>query len=107
MKAVNRSVRKKDAMQLLTGQPVYTDDLAPKDCLVVKPPRSPHANAWGGADPNTAAGAAGPGGGGCVDLGARARGRAALYPGWSDLSGTKPPRPVGHRPPCPLCSGTW
>ena len=46
MKAVNRSVRKKDAMQLLTGQPVYTDDLAPKDCLVVKLLRSPHANAW-------------------------------------------------------------
>ena len=46
MKAVNRSVRKKDAMQLLTGQPVYTDDLAPKECLVVKLLRSPHANAW-------------------------------------------------------------
>ena len=46
MKTVNQSMRKKDAMQLLTGQPVYTDDLAPKDCLVVKLLRSPHANAW-------------------------------------------------------------
>ncbi len=43
--AVNQSVRKKDAMQLLTGQPVYTDDLAPEDCLIVKVLRSPHANA--------------------------------------------------------------
>jgi CO/xanthine dehydrogenase Mo-binding subunit len=32
-------------MQLLTGQPVYTDDIAPKDCLVVKLLRSPHASA--------------------------------------------------------------
>ena len=45
MKTVNQSIRKKDAMQLVTGQPVYTDDLAPKDCLVVKLLRSPHANA--------------------------------------------------------------
>ena len=26
MKIVNQSYRKKDAMQLVTGQPVYTDD---------------------------------------------------------------------------------
>lgn len=45
MKTVNQPLRKKDAMQLLTGQPVYTDDLAPKDCLIVKLLRSPHANA--------------------------------------------------------------
>ena len=45
MKYVNQSLRKKDAMQLVTGQPVYTDDLAPKDCLIVKLLRSPHANA--------------------------------------------------------------
>ena len=32
-------------MQVLTGQPVYTDDIAPADCLVVKLLRSPHANA--------------------------------------------------------------
>lgn len=36
---------KKDAMALVTGKPVYTDDLAPKDCLVVKVLRSPHAHA--------------------------------------------------------------
>ncbi|MBE6932304.1 MAG: aldehyde oxidase [Ruminococcaceae bacterium] len=42
---VQHSVRKKDAMQLLTGKPVYTDDLAPKDALIVKLLRSPHANA--------------------------------------------------------------
>lgn len=32
-------------MELLLGKPVYTDDLAPKDCLVVKLLRSPYANA--------------------------------------------------------------
>lgn len=32
-------------MELLLGNPVYTDDLAPKDCLVVKLLRSPYANA--------------------------------------------------------------
>lgn len=45
MNAVNQSVRKKDAMQLLTGKPVYTEDIAPRDCLIVKLLRSPHANA--------------------------------------------------------------
>ena len=46
MKYVNQPVRKTDAMLLVTGKPVYTDDLAPKDCLIVKILRSPHANAW-------------------------------------------------------------
>ena len=45
MKIVNQPVRKKDAMALVTGKPVYTDDIAPKDCLVVKVLRSPHAHA--------------------------------------------------------------
>lgn len=45
MKYVNSGVRKKDAEALVTGQPVYTDDLAPKDCLIVKILRSPHAHA--------------------------------------------------------------
>ncbi len=45
MKTVGKPVRKKDAMQLLTGQPVYTDDIAPRECLVVKLLRSPHASA--------------------------------------------------------------
>ena len=42
---VNRAVPKKDSMQLLLGKPVYTDDVVPKDALVVKILRSPHANA--------------------------------------------------------------
>ena len=45
MRAVNKAIRKKDAMELLLGKPVYTEDIAPKDCLVVKLLRSPHANA--------------------------------------------------------------
>lgn len=45
MKVVNQSVRKKDSMQLLTGKPVYVNDIAPKDCLIVKLLRSPHPNA--------------------------------------------------------------
>ncbi len=45
MNNVNRPVRKKDAMQILMGKPVYTDDIAPSNCLVVKVLRSPHANA--------------------------------------------------------------
>lgn len=45
MKSVNKPIRKKDAMQLVTGQPVYTNDLAPDNCLIVKLLRSPHANA--------------------------------------------------------------
>ncbi len=44
-KAINKSVRKKDAMQLLLGKPVYTDDITSKDALIVKILRSPHANA--------------------------------------------------------------
>lgn len=46
MKYVNMPVPKTDAMSLITGKPVYTDDLAPSDCLIVKLLRSPHANAW-------------------------------------------------------------
>ena len=45
MNSVGKGVIKKDAMALVTGQPVYCDDLAPKDCLVVKLLRSPHAYA--------------------------------------------------------------
>ena len=45
MRVVNQPVRKKDAMQLLLGKPVYTNDIAPKDCLIVKLLRSSHANA--------------------------------------------------------------
>ena len=45
MSYVNQSVQKKDAKALVTGQPVYTDDIAPADCLIVKVLRSPHAHA--------------------------------------------------------------
>ena len=45
MKFVNNRVMKKDAMSLVTGQAVYTDDIAPKDALIVKVLRSPHAHA--------------------------------------------------------------
>ena len=45
MKTVNQPIRKKDAMQLVTGQPVYMDDVIPQDCLIVKLLRSLHANA--------------------------------------------------------------
>ena len=43
--SVNKPVIKKDALTLVTGKPVYVDDLAPKDCLIIKVLRSPHANA--------------------------------------------------------------
>ena len=45
MNSVGKGVIKKDAMALVTGQSVYCDDLAPKDCLIVKLLRSPHAYA--------------------------------------------------------------
>ena len=43
---VGQSIRKKDAMQLLLGKPVFMEDIIPSDALVVKLLRSPHANAW-------------------------------------------------------------
>ena len=43
--SVGQPVRKKDAMALLLGKPAYVDDLTPRDCLVVKVLRSPHAHA--------------------------------------------------------------
>lgn len=46
MRYVNQPIRKTDAMSLVTGKPVYTDDIAPKDSLIVKVLRSPYANAW-------------------------------------------------------------
>lgn len=44
-KFVNKPIMKKDAMALVMGKPVYLDDVTPKDCLIVKVLRSPHANA--------------------------------------------------------------
>lgn len=42
---INRSIKKKDSDGLLAGKPLYTNDLAPDDCLVIKVLRSPHAHA--------------------------------------------------------------
>ncbi|MDO4478461.1 MAG: molybdopterin-dependent oxidoreductase [Lachnospiraceae bacterium] len=44
-KQITKSVYKKDARMLLTGQAVYTNDLAPADCLIVKALRSPYPHA--------------------------------------------------------------
>lgn len=44
-RAVSAPMIKKDAMALVTGKPVYMDDLAPGGCLIVKVLRSPHAHA--------------------------------------------------------------
>ena len=35
MKYVNAPVMKKDAMALVTGKPVYMDDVAPKDLSLI------------------------------------------------------------------------
>ena len=43
MKIVNKSFSKIDGNGLVEGKPVYTDDLAPKDALIVKVLRSPYA----------------------------------------------------------------
>ena len=44
-RVVGAPIIKKDAMALVTGKPVYTADIAPRDCLVVKVLRSPYAHA--------------------------------------------------------------
>ena len=44
-RVVGRTYRKKDAMQLLLGKPVYVQDVTPEHALVVKLLRSPHPNA--------------------------------------------------------------
>lgn len=43
--SVKKGIRKVDGMGLMLGKPAYTDDLAPKDALIVKILRSPHAHA--------------------------------------------------------------
>lgn len=42
---VGTPIVKKDAEALVTGKPVYADDLAPENCLIIKILRSPHAHA--------------------------------------------------------------
>ena len=44
-KTVGKPIRKKDAVRLLLGKPAYVDDVTPRDALVVKVLRSPHAHA--------------------------------------------------------------
>ncbi len=51
MKYVNAPVMKKDAMALVTGQPVYMDDLAPKDCLIRKSTQKPACPCTDRGDP--------------------------------------------------------
>ncbi len=43
MKSVGQSIRKIDGMAIATGKPVYTEDIAMNNALVVKILRSPHA----------------------------------------------------------------
>ncbi|SHE39062.1 CO or xanthine dehydrogenase, Mo-binding subunit [Marinitoga hydrogenitolerans DSM 16785] len=43
MKEVKSSIKKVDGYGLVSGQPVYADDLAPKNALIVKILRSPYA----------------------------------------------------------------
>ena len=45
LKTVGKPMRKKDAMNLLLGKPAFVEDVTPRDCLVVKVLRSPHAHA--------------------------------------------------------------
>lgn len=45
MRYINQPIRKKDAMELVQGKPLFLDDLARPDSLIVKLLRSPHANA--------------------------------------------------------------
>ena len=42
MNIVGKGIAKIDGMSIATGKPVYTDDLAAKEALVVKILRSPH-----------------------------------------------------------------
>lgn len=45
MKYVNKPIAKIDSDDIVTGKPLYLDDLAPNDCLIVKVVRSPYAHA--------------------------------------------------------------
>ena len=42
---VNQAIPKLDGAALTGGQGVYTEDMVPRDCLVVQVLRSPHAHA--------------------------------------------------------------
>lgn len=42
MKIVNKAIAKRDGVKLVTGAPVYTDDIAPAESLIIKILRSKH-----------------------------------------------------------------
>ena len=85
MQVVGQPVMKKDAMALVTGKPVFTQDVAPADCLVVKVLRMPsflvnrvHKNRCSKE---------GSGNRSCVYLGRCTN--PAFYHGRTDISGAK------------------
>ena len=86
MQVVGQPVMKKDAMALVTGKPVFTQDVAPADCLVVKVLRSPHANA-NILSIKTVCSKEGSGNRSCVYLGRCTN--PAFYHGRTDLSGAQ------------------
>ena len=100
MKYVNQPIMKSDAMALVTGKPVYLDDIAPHDCLIVKVLRSPHANALI-ENINTAIAAKVPGIVGVYTYSDVSQKR--FTDGRPDISGTEPVRQTHPRQTRPLC----
>ena len=45
MRYVSQPVKKLDGMPIIKGKPLYTNDLAPNECLIVLALRSPYAYA--------------------------------------------------------------
>ena len=43
MRYVSQPVKKLDGMPIIKGKPLYTNDLAPNECLIVLALRSPYA----------------------------------------------------------------
>ena len=85
MRSVGQGVRKKDSAALLSGKPVYTEDVSPKNCLQVVILRSPHAHAMiEEIDVSRALKAAGL----CADV-SRCAGYS-FYAGRADVSGVQP-----------------
>ena len=99
-KYVGKGVRKLDAMQLVTGQPVYMDDMIRQDdCLIVKLLRSPHANAIVNTIDTTAAMKV-PGIEVIYTWEDIDRGGGAFYLCRSDLSGAESEGSTAAGPPC-------
>ena len=87
MKYVNQPVPKTDAMALVTGKPVYTDDLAPKDCLIVQDLKKSPCKCLGGGDKDRKCCK---GSGNCLHPYLAGCASEAFYPGRTDLSGDEP-----------------